>query len=238
MPIAPASSWRQARSGHLWFLKCGRSFAGTLRKNAAMRSRLASIRSRSRINAGVSISSRVIASIPEDRRFRYRGAISTRVGSAIVNARCGIVHNRLPRTEEVGVVGAHIHLVAPGGKLLTDSSRNTLLDPHLTSARVRIHESRGIERLLDIHPEIDNVGDELSVRLGLVPAADDAEADVHVALLHERRNNRMERPHSGFQGVGPGRVQGIATGPIVQMKASSFNYDARPEGAAEALNDG
>src|SRR5262245_27709986 len=105
---------------------------------------------------------------PEDRRLRYCGAVSTRVGCAIIDARCGVVHDRLSGAEEVGVVGADIDLVAPGGKLLADSSGNTLSDPHFASARIRIHEARGIERLLDIHPEIDDVGDELRVRLGLI----------------------------------------------------------------------
>ena len=37
-------------------------------------------------------------------------------------------------------------------------------------------------------------GDELRVRLRLVEAAHDAEADLDVALLHERRDDRVQRP--------------------------------------------
>src|SRR5262249_11665941 len=56
IPIAPAASWRRAISGVLGVLKWGRSFCGRLRKYAPIMAMLSSTRSRSRINAGVSIS--------------------------------------------------------------------------------------------------------------------------------------------------------------------------------------
>src|SRR5262249_5029443 len=56
IPIAPAASWRRAISGVLGVLKWGRSFCGRLRKYAPILAMLSSTRSRSRINAGVSIS--------------------------------------------------------------------------------------------------------------------------------------------------------------------------------------
>src|SRR5262245_23389983 len=86
----------------------------------------------------------------EDRRFRYGGAVSTRVGSAIVDARCGIAHDRLPWTKLVRVVGAEVQLMAARCKLLPDIGRYTLLDLDFATARFRIPESRGIERRLDI----------------------------------------------------------------------------------------
>src|SRR5215469_734211 len=56
IPIAPAASWRRAISGVLGVLKWGRSFCGLERKYAPIMAMLSSTRSRSRINAGVSIS--------------------------------------------------------------------------------------------------------------------------------------------------------------------------------------
>ena len=63
-------------------------------------------------------------------------------------------------------------------------------------------ESPGLERLLDGDPVVDDVRDELRVRLRLVPAAHDAEPDLHVVLLHERRDDRVQRPLARRQRVG------------------------------------
>ena len=49
------------------------------------------------------------------------------------------------------------------------------------------------ERGLDIHSVVDDIGDELRVRLCLVPASHDAEADVHVPLLHKGRDDGVQR---------------------------------------------
>ena len=59
----------------------------------------------------------------------------------------------------------------------------------LTSApsNVALREPARLERLLNVHPVVDDVGDELSVGLRLVEAAHDAEADARVAALHEAR---------------------------------------------------
>ena len=63
------------------------------------------------------------------------------------------------------------------------------------AARERaLREPAGLERLLDVEPVVDDVGDELRVRLRLVEAAHDPEPDPHVALLHEPRDDRVQRP--------------------------------------------
>jgi hypothetical protein len=147
------------------------------------------------------------------------------------------VQYRLSWTKQAGVITADIYLVAPRDQFLADGSRNAVLNPHVATVSVRIHEPRGFERGLKIHLKIDDIGHELSVRLGLIPTAYDAEPDVQVAFFHERRNDRVEGPHPGLQSVRLGRVQRKPTGPILQVESSSLDGNPGPKGAGKALND-
>jgi len=51
-------------------------------------------------------------------------------------------------------------------------------------------KARRFQRSLNVHLEVDHVGDELRVGLRLVPAAHDSEGHASVALLREGRNDR------------------------------------------------
>ena len=66
---------------------------------------------------------------------------------------------------------------------------------HLNVAAVEglLGETRLFERRLDVHAEIDDVGDELRVGLGLIPSTHDSETDMNVALFHEGGNDGVER---------------------------------------------
>src|SRR6266852_3320106 len=61
--------------------------------------------------------------------------------------------------------------------------------PSIATPEGQLREPGGLERRLDVHLEVHDVGDKLRVRLRLVPAAHDAEGDAYVALLHERRDD-------------------------------------------------
>ena len=73
------------------------------------------------------------------------------------------------------------------------SLRDAPLDHHVAAAESQLGEARRLERRLNVHAVIHHVGDKLRVRLRLVQAAHDAEADVDVVLLHEGRNDGVER---------------------------------------------
>jgi len=57
---------------------------------------------------------------------------------------------------------------------------------------VALREPRCLEGRLNIHLEIDHVGDELRVGLRLVPTAHDPERDPRVALLRKGRDDRVQ----------------------------------------------
>ena len=71
--------------------------------------------------------------------------------------------------------------------------RNQRFDVHVAAGERALREAAGLERLLDVEAEVGDVGHELRVRLRLVEAAHDAEPDPHVALFHERRDDRVQR---------------------------------------------
>ena len=70
--------------------------------------------------------------------------------------------------------------------------RNPHLDRHIAARRIQLGESRSLQRRLQIHPVIDDVRNKLRVRQRLIESAHDAEPGVHIALFHERRNNRVQ----------------------------------------------
>jgi len=63
-------------------------------------------------------------------------------------------------------------------------------------------KARRFEGSLNIHLEVDHVGDELRVGLRLVPAAHDAEGHASVALLGEGRNDGVQRALAAGEHVG------------------------------------
>ena len=86
-------------------------------------------------------------------------------------------------------------------------------------------------------PKSATLRHELRVRLRLVEAAHDAEADADVALLHEAGDDGVQRPFARRQLVGvPGfqREQGAA---VVQREAGARRHQAAPEALEDALDE-
>ncbi len=69
-------------------------------------------------------------------------------------------------------------------------------------AKVQLGEAGGFQGGLDVHAEVDDVGDELRVGLGLVVSAHDAEGDARVAVGHEGGNDGVERALVSGEDVG------------------------------------
>ena len=59
--------------------------------------------------------------------------------------------------------------------------RNSIFHPDVTTGKIALGESRRFERGLDVHAEIDDVGNKLRMSLRLVEAAHDAEGNPPVA---------------------------------------------------------
>src|ERR1051325_2523236 len=93
-----------------------------------------------------------------------------------------------------------------GGQRVTNLRRHAILDRNIATTKCSLRKSRRFESGLDAHSMIHNVRYELSMRLPLIQPAHDSEPHMHAALLHERRNNGMERPLAGSQRV---RMSGI-----------------------------
>ena len=83
---------------------------------------------------------------------------------------------------------------------------------------------------------VHDVGNELRVRLRLVQPAHDAEADVHVALLHEGRNDGVERPLARRERVGMVGIHLEQPAAILQREAVIVHHHARAEMLVEALD--
>ena len=92
--------------------------------------------------------------------------------------------NRRARSGHVPRIGQFVPrlLPAPAASIITSQPPNVSLVNRGASSAAWM-----------FMPVIDDVGDELRVRLRLVQSAHDAEADVHVVLLHEPRNDGVER---------------------------------------------
>ena len=74
------------------------------------------------------------------------------------------------------------------------------------------------KRRLNIHPEVDNIGDKLRVGLRLIESAHNSESDARVALAHERGNNRVQRPLVPGERVGRFRVEIEQAAAILQHR--------------------
>jgi len=80
-----------------------------------------------------------------------------------------------------------------------------ILHHHVASAESVLAEPGRLQRCLNVHFEIDQVRDELRVRLRLIPAAHDPERHPHISLLRKCGNDRMQRlfrPASAFGELG------------------------------------
>ena len=80
--------------------------------------------------------------------------------------------------------------------------RHAIFDRNVAAGGIALGEARRFQRRLNVHPVIDDIGDELRVRQRLVRPAHDAEADMLIAAFHESRNDGVERPLAAGEHVG------------------------------------
>ena len=90
-------------------------------------------------------------------------------------------------------LGADRSLIERAGRQAAPGALgNRLFDGDVEAGERRLRESSRLERLLDVQPEVGDVGHELRVCLCLIEAAHDAEADADVVLPHEAGNDGVE----------------------------------------------
>src|SRR5258705_470319 len=111
------------------------------------------------------------------------------------------------------------------------------LAAHVDSVEGALREPRRLERLLNVHAVIDDVGDELGVGLCLIPGAHDAEADTKVALLHEPRDDRVQRTLARCQHVRVVFVEREERAAILQREAGASRHQPAAEPLVDALNE-
>ena len=120
---------------------------------------------------------------------------------------------------------------APRGRApparLARGLRHQRLDVDVAAAERSLREAARLERLLDVEAVVGDVGDELRVRLRLVEAAHDAEADLHVALLHERRDDRVQRPLARRERVRVAVFEREQRAAVVQHEAGARRDERR-----------
>src|SRR5580704_3725186 len=130
-------------------------------------------------------------------RFRLGRTVRARIGCTEVNSTFRVVKYSLPPSHRCGIFPANSQQMSFLSKLLqyvrSDARLHKDVATNGARARIRDRESRGVQRGLDVHPIVDEIGDELGVSQWLVRAAHDAEPDVNVSAFHERRNNSVER---------------------------------------------
>src|SRR5581483_2108578 len=73
---------------------------------------------------------------------------------------------------------------------------------NVTAFESSLREPRRFQSRLNIHSKIDDIGDKLRMRLGLVPTAHDAETDVDVVFLHKSWNDGVQRALVSGNGIG------------------------------------
>src|ERR1700730_16585359 len=178
-------------------------------------------------------------SLPREVRRRHRdgSAVGAWLAGAELYAALRVEQNRLPIAELVRAWRLHLEHVAHGGKLRAHLRRHRRFDLHVAALEGFLVESPRLERLLDVHAEIDDVGHELRVRLRLVPAALDAEADISFALLQEAGNDVVQRSLAPFQRVGQAGFQGEEGPAVVQHESRSRGHEARSKAVVVALDE-
>ena len=81
-------------------------------------------------------------------------------------------------------------------------SGDTVFHEDIAAGKRHLRKARRLERSLDVHLEIYDVGHKLRVSLRLVPSAHDPERHAHLILLQKRWNDRVQRALAPGQRIG------------------------------------
>src|SRR5690348_17082100 len=128
---------------------------------------------------------------PLRHHFRNSFSILPRIRRPVIHPRRKIPHHRLSAPHLTRKRPQHPDLVPAFLEFLPRLRRKPVLHHHVASRKRVLRESRRFHRRLNIHFEVRYVSHKLRMRLRLVPSAHDSERDPRLALLRERRNDRM-----------------------------------------------
>src|SRR5712692_5596211 len=95
-----------------------------------------------------------------------------------------------------------------------------------------------LERSLQVHAVIHEVGDKLGMGKWLVGAAHDSEADVQLSSLHEGGNDGMEGALAWRQCIGVLCIEREQSSSILQCEAHTLDNNTRAESEIVALDEG
>src|SRR2546421_12360715 len=104
------------------------------------------------------------------------------------------------------------------------------------AAGVSFVEAGSIHRRLDVHAEIDDIGNKLRMSLSLVEARHNAEANSFVILLHHGRNDGVQRTLMSCKRVRLARLHVETAAAIMQYEAGVLRHQARAKAACIRLN--
>src|ERR1700679_535329 len=113
------------------------------------------------------------------------------------------------------------------GEFIPGGLGNPRLDVHVAPGKSLFRKPRSVQRALHVHTVIDDVRDKLRVRLRLIPAAHNTERDAHIALFHESRDDRMDRPLAACESVGVCLIEREKAAAVLQRETRSTNREAR-----------
>jgi hypothetical protein len=171
------------------------------------------------------------------RPLRDGRTVGAGIACGKVDVAAAIPDNSRALTDGEGERLEQPDLVATLRESGADVGRDGLLHLYIATLEGLLGEARLLERSLDVHSVVNNVGDKLRVRLSLVPASHDAEADVHIALLHEGRNDGVKRALVSFKRVGQARRELKAGAAILEREAESWGDEPGAIAGVVALNE-
>ena len=148
----------------------------------------------------------------------------------------GARQNRLAPAELAAAGAFDLQLVAERRQRRAGGFGHERLDLHVAAGEGALREPAGLERLLRRQAEVGDVGHELRVRLRLVPSAHDPEGDPRAVLLHEPRDDRVERPLARRQRVRVVRLEREQRAAVLQHEAGAVRDDAGAEPGVVALD--
>ena len=87
-------------------------------------------------------------------------------------------------------------------------------------------EASSLQRCLNIHPIIHDVGDELGVGKRLIRPAHDAETYVLITAFHEGRNDGVKWTLARGKNIGTGGIEREQSSAVLQNKTHAADGDA------------
>src|SRR5713101_8280297 len=130
-----------------------------------------------------------------------------------------------------------LQVVTEAGQLGPRFLRDARLDLHVQALESALRESRCFQCSLDVHSEVDDIRNELGVRLRLIPSAHDSKTNPHVSLLQESRDDRVERSLARRENIRVLRIEAEKRAAVLEAKTRSRCNQARTEAAVVALDE-